>query len=153
MARWEDGSGLGTWYAHSSDVTYNLIFIAQVPGSIFNHSSTPNVSYIVDAEHACIRYTTMRPIAPAEELCIFYGNKLWFDDRSGTPVSSGENSEDEDGLALLSSLELDQAIENPDELIPEDELPFERVAAGEDESEPDGVGETRMLVIFSFDNF
>ncbi|OSX60029.1 hypothetical protein POSPLADRAFT_1086915, partial [Postia placenta MAD-698-R-SB12] len=47
-------------------------------GSLFNHSSSPNVSYIIDTETESIRYTTIRAVTEGEELCIFYGHKLWF---------------------------------------------------------------------------
>ena len=123
----------------------------QTSGSIFNHSTTPNVSYILDTEHACIRYITMRTIAPADELCIFYGSNLWFDDRSSTSAPVEEDSEDEDALARLARLELDQAPENHDELIPEAELPFKKVAVngpGEDEEDSNSVRETSMLPVF-----
>ncbi|KIJ64466.1 hypothetical protein HYDPIDRAFT_45162, partial [Hydnomerulius pinastri MD-312] len=48
-------------------------------GSLFNHSSQPNVSFSVDAARECIVYTSARPINLNEELCIFYGHHLWFD--------------------------------------------------------------------------
>ncbi|KZS99472.1 uncharacterized protein LAESUDRAFT_622207, partial [Laetiporus sulphureus 93-53] len=47
-------------------------------GSLFNHSQSPNVSYIINTKTESIRYTTMRRIETGEELCIFYGHKLWF---------------------------------------------------------------------------
>ncbi|KAG1774839.1 hypothetical protein EV702DRAFT_974229 [Suillus placidus] len=55
-------------------------------GSLFNHSSHPNVSYAIDPAHECIRYTSTRTVNPEEELCIFYSHKLWFD-----PVGTTEN--------------------------------------------------------------
>ncbi|KAG1822950.1 uncharacterized protein BJ212DRAFT_1263860 [Suillus subaureus] len=55
-------------------------------GSLFNHSSHPNLSYMIDPVHECIRYTSARTINPEEELCIFYGHQLWFD-----PVGTTEN--------------------------------------------------------------
>ncbi|KAG2100418.1 uncharacterized protein F5147DRAFT_710294 [Suillus discolor] len=57
-------------------------------GSIFNHSSHPNVLYTIDPAHQCIRYTSTRTINPEEEMCIFYGQNLWFD-----PVGTAENLE------------------------------------------------------------
>lgn len=35
--------------------------------------------YTLDSTNDCIRYTSTRSIKPDEELCIFYGHKLWFD--------------------------------------------------------------------------
>lgn len=49
------------------------------PGSIMNHSDTqPNVSYTLDKATLTIRFSTSRPIHPGDELCIYYGQKLWF---------------------------------------------------------------------------
>ncbi|KAH7922040.1 hypothetical protein BV22DRAFT_992990, partial [Leucogyrophana mollusca] len=48
-------------------------------GSLFNHSSSPNVSYTTDSREDRIRYTTTRLVDQDEELCIFYGHKLWFE--------------------------------------------------------------------------
>lgn len=41
---------------------------------------------MIDPAHECIRYTSTRTVNPGEELCIFYGHKLWFD-----PVGTAEN--------------------------------------------------------------
>jgi tRNA-specific adenosine deaminase 3 len=49
-------------------------------GSLFNHSATPNVSYTLHPETLTIHYQTTRPVATWEELCICYGDKLWFED-------------------------------------------------------------------------
>lgn len=51
-------------------------------GSMFNHDSEPNVGFIRDIANSLIRYVTLRPIEKNEELCISYGNHLWFDDGS-----------------------------------------------------------------------
>ncbi|KAI8087480.1 hypothetical protein BDF21DRAFT_414495 [Thamnidium elegans] len=51
-------------------------------GSMFNHDSEPNVGFIRDIANNLIRYVTLRPITKNEELCISYGNHLWFDDGS-----------------------------------------------------------------------
>lgn len=91
---------------------------------------------------------TIRSIAPADELCIFYGSKLWFDDRSGTPALAGDDDEDEDPLVRLANIEWDQANEGPNELAPEAKLPFEGVGVTEpegDEEGSSGVGETSLL--------
>ena len=57
-------------------------------GSLFNHSDQPNVDYRVappftgeDANadpQGRVVYRCSRPIAPGEELCIYYGPDLWF---------------------------------------------------------------------------
>lgn len=49
-------------------------------GSMFNHNSTPNVGFIRDITNSLIRYVTLRDIEPEEELCISYGDHLWFED-------------------------------------------------------------------------
>ncbi|KII86899.1 hypothetical protein PLICRDRAFT_66319, partial [Plicaturopsis crispa FD-325 SS-3] len=47
-------------------------------GSLFNHSENPNVSFVLDPSSESIRYTTFRTVREGEELCIFYGHRLWF---------------------------------------------------------------------------
>ena len=69
----------------------------------------------------------MRPIAPGDDLCIFYGTKVWFEDSSGSPAPSGEEEKHEDLWTHLASVELDQMDEDPGELIPETELPSEKL--------------------------
>ncbi|RUS13199.1 hypothetical protein BC937DRAFT_95686 [Endogone sp. FLAS-F59071] len=49
-------------------------------GSIFNHSRRPNVGFVRDTERGVIRYLTTKEIEPGEELCISYGDHLWFED-------------------------------------------------------------------------
>lgn len=56
-------------------------------GSLFNHSEQPNVTYSLDVATDSIRYTAVRDVQEGEELCIFYGHKLWFD-----PVGSEYSS-------------------------------------------------------------
>ncbi|KAF8591050.1 hypothetical protein K439DRAFT_1402625, partial [Ramaria rubella] len=109
-------------------------------GSIFNHASRPNVSYILDNEHACITYVTMRPVDPGDELCIFYGNKLWFEDGSRSFTPEEEDEEGEDVWTRLASVDLHQKDEKLHELVPEPELPFERVTViGEEEEESNSI--------------
>ncbi|GJE88341.1 SET domain-containing cytidine deaminase-like protein [Phanerochaete sordida] len=113
-------------------------------GSLFNHSRTPNVSYTLDPDTESIRYTTTRVIEEGEELCIFYGHKLWFeptdiedatreddepdDGWGGLSLVGNEEAEDEDPLAFL----LDG---DDEEIIPEDQLPFVRMKLIDDEAE------------------
>jgi SET domain-containing protein len=59
-------------------------------GSMFNHDSQPNVGFIRDIPNKLIRYVTLRPIAKDEELCISYGNHLWFEDHSQLDKSDSE---------------------------------------------------------------
>lgn len=80
----------------------------------------------------------MRDIAPGEELCIFYGHNLWF-----KPVGLSEKAallselDAEDGWGGLSAVgesadpvssQEESPFEkgDPDEVIPEEELPFTR---------------------------
>jgi SET domain-containing protein len=71
-------------------------------GSLFNHSSKPNVDYRVDGDaDECVRYYAGHsPIAKGQELCISYGATLWFDDADGSGDSSSD--EDQDFLQRLS---------------------------------------------------
>ncbi|KZT42662.1 SET domain-containing protein [Sistotremastrum suecicum HHB10207 ss-3] len=92
-------------------------------GSIFNHSSHPNVTYSIDAEAECIRFTTSRNILEGDELCIFYSHNLWFEDNDvsnesfqnpDTPISNdvaSPDSTEDDGIST--------------DLFPDDLLPFE----------------------------
>ncbi|KAG8893418.1 hypothetical protein FRC01_013606, partial [Tulasnella sp. 417] len=47
-------------------------------GSMMNHEETPNVSYSILREAHCIKFTTMKSVQTGDELCIYYGSKLWF---------------------------------------------------------------------------
>lgn len=99
-------------------------------GSMFNHSKEPNVGFQRDFENKMIRYTTLRDVAPGEELCISYGPNLWFPDMededkavredkddsddsgcqgsgSRSPRSEFSDSEDETGDGFLSRLQID----------------------------------------------
>lgn len=64
-------------------------------GSMFNHDSKPNVGFIRDIPNKLIRYVTLRPIEAGEELCISYGNHLWFEDNSNSNEQPLSESEDE----------------------------------------------------------
>ena len=50
-------------------------------GSLFNHSSRPNVDYRVHEETLTIDSFAARDVPAGEELCIYYGpdEELWFD--------------------------------------------------------------------------
>lgn len=62
-------------------------------GSMFNHDREPNVGFIRDIPNKLIRYVTLRNIAQDEELCISYGNHLWFEDHSQLDKSDSEQEE------------------------------------------------------------
>jgi SET domain-containing protein len=60
---------------------------------LFNHSATPNVSYTLHPETLTIHYQTTRPVAAWEELCICYGDKLWFEDANAGGTDGGRGRE------------------------------------------------------------
>ncbi|KAJ6508910.1 hypothetical protein C8R45DRAFT_1208497 [Mycena sanguinolenta] len=116
-------------------------------GSLFNHSNFPNLSFIIDSSNHLIHYTTTRHIEPDEELCIYYGSKLWFN-----PVEHGgtsDSQETEDGWGGLSSVNVDlNSTENTlpcffqgsvDVVVPEEDLPFERLKPPPDEETADTI--------------
>lgn len=51
-----------------------------VIGSLFNHSTSPNVTFTLSFSNYTIEYKTFRPIEVGEELLIFYGHAARFDD-------------------------------------------------------------------------
>ncbi|KAK6431839.1 hypothetical protein LTR95_011996 [Oleoguttula sp. CCFEE 5521] len=82
-----------------SQVTQAIIFGL---GSLFNHSSNPNVVWTRDLERECVVYKTLRDIAEGEELCISYGGpgRLTFVDVDYDPREAEAESW-EDGLGKL----------------------------------------------------
>ena len=116
-------------------------------GSLFNHSQQPNVTYTLDSKTESIRYTTTRRIEEGEELCIFYGHKLWFDavdarssdtqlddpDDGWGGLASVEIVEDE--LSELDKVVLRYADGDPQETVSEDDLPFIRIKLYRDDEE------------------
>ncbi|TFK73590.1 cytidine deaminase-like protein [Pluteus cervinus] len=111
-------------------------------GSLFNHSATPNLSFIVDAVTESIRYLTIGQINPGDELCIFYGHNLWFQPleistavEDSTPVVPDEG----DGWSALPGLDevplnpFDNG--DPTETIAESDLPFIRYRPPPEEEE------------------
>ncbi|KAJ7147514.1 hypothetical protein C8R43DRAFT_1088552 [Mycena crocata] len=114
-------------------------------GSLFNHSNHPNVSYTIDATSDCIHYTTTRDVEPEEELCIYYGSNLWFD-----PIATGANDlsfeeRADDGWGGLSSLDIPQNSlpsffdGSIDDVVPEEDLPFERFKPPPEEETADTI--------------
>ncbi|CAO3654419.1 unnamed protein product [Mucor hiemalis] len=63
-------------------------------GSMFNHNSTPNVGFIRDITNKLIRYVTLREIEKEEELCISYGDHLWFEDDTKQELQLSESEEE-----------------------------------------------------------
>ncbi|PIL35340.1 transcription factor [Ganoderma sinense ZZ0214-1] len=127
-------------------------------GSLFNHSQRPNVSYAADPATESIRYTTSRRILPDEELCTFYGHKLWFN-----PVDVGDGvlsealevgddgwgglsgvREDEDEPSIAEQSLFDDFSEgDPEQIISEEELPFKRLKLTPEEEEEEDMVSVR----------
>ncbi|KAI5896661.1 cytidine deaminase-like protein [Schizophyllum commune H4-8] len=144
-------------------------------GSLFNHSSAPNVSYTLDPTTESIRYTTTRHILPGEELCIFYGHKLWFAEVDA--VDGPRNIPDadvptDDGFGGLAGLEMDKvgeenALAGPsngptaksilgpcpyddgpdDDLLQDEDLPFIWLKPPPEEEEPGSVRTIRAWAV------
>lgn len=54
-----------------------------------NHDDNPNVSYSLIRDLCYIKFTVAKAIQPGDELCIYYGSKLWFPSRTnGVPQDS-----------------------------------------------------------------
>ncbi|KAG8752367.1 hypothetical protein FRC14_007093 [Serendipita sp. 396] len=80
-------------------------------GALFNHSSSPNVTYIKRKEHDSIEYKTTKDVGPGEELCIFYGHTLWFPDASRTQTVVQHQSDDWDTADAATTWETMAAID------------------------------------------
>lgn len=128
-------------------------------GSLFNHSDPPNVSFKLDTSTDSIRYITTRDIQTGEELCIFYGHKLWF-----TPVGGVTEENDvrttyedpHDGWGGLSIVEFDEqsitsvnpfAEGNAEEPLVEGDLPFMRYKLPPEEETPETVRTIQAWVV------
>ena len=116
-------------------------------GSLFNHSDSPNVSYSIDTATESIRYTTACAVDPDEELCIHYGSNLWFKPAE-IPISDERSRIDtelveEDGWGGLSAVageassskRILEDMPNPNEILPDEDLPFTRVKLTSDEDD------------------
>jgi hypothetical protein len=126
------GGKTGEW--HSPSVSVRLVIDAArrslvsdyslIAGSLFNRSDTPNVSYSIDTATESIRFTTARAVEPDEEFCVRY---------SHDPSLS---SDDDNAAALVGDTPnhvLLQATPDPNEILPDDDLPFTRVKMTSDE--------------------
>ncbi|KAG6874780.1 hypothetical protein C0992_006581 [Termitomyces sp. T32_za158] len=123
MGRWKDGSRTGTWSTES------------------------------------IRYTTVRDIVPDEELCIFYGHNLWFEPAGVSEKAASPSELDaEDGWGGLSAVgenadpvpsQEESPFEkgDPDEVIPEEELPFTRYKLPPEEEDLDSIRTVEAWVV------
>mmetsp|Transcript_31153 Transcript_31153/g.38483 ORF Transcript_31153/g.38483 Transcript_31153/m.38483 type:complete len:85 (+) Transcript_31153:609-863(+) len=73
-------------------------------GSLFNHNDMPNVDYRVDSAKEIITYTSCTDIQSGEELNIYYGSKLWFNDvNKEADEIDGNSSEDSSEETFFNS--------------------------------------------------
>jgi hypothetical protein len=96
---------------------------------LFNHAENPNVSYSVDVARERIVYTSARAIQPDEELCIFYGHRLWFDPVDGPPCRDPDLDENTDPWGGLADIQGhtdddDVSASASKDIVAEDDLPF-----------------------------
>ena len=149
--------GLGN-AIHAVSRNVSLSIYAPSLGSLFNHSQKPNVLYTIDPTTDSIRYTTSRRVLPDEELSIFYGHKLWFEPADAADGISAEAMEEHDdewgGLGGVGTDEDDFDVAgrsmfegfsegDPDQVIPEEELPFKRLKLTPDEEEEEDMDSVR----------
>jgi tRNA-specific adenosine deaminase 3 len=100
------------------------LFKYKTAGSLFNHSESPNVSFLLDTARESIRYTTVKDVEEGEEMCIFYGHKLWFEPAGLRTAVTTTSEEENDGWGGLFGV-LDS--NNDDEVVKEEDLPFEKL--------------------------
>ncbi|KAJ7857724.1 hypothetical protein B0H14DRAFT_3108151 [Mycena olivaceomarginata] len=101
-------------------------------GSLFNHSNTPNANDL-------IHYTTTRPVEPGEELCIYYGSTLWFD-LADPAVASDTPDELERRVGRPVLFPVPPFFRGAvDDILPEEELPFERFKPPPEEETADSI--------------
>ncbi|XP_006462692.1 hypothetical protein AGABI2DRAFT_49784, partial [Agaricus bisporus var. bisporus H97] len=128
-------------------------------GSLFNHSDPPNVNFTLDIPNDSIRYIASRDIEAEEELCIFYGHKLWFDPAEGAvkEYPSRDSQGDSDEWGGLNSIDYDRMTRvipaNPfvggdaEEILCEEDLPFVRYKVPAEEEELGTVRTTQAWVV------
>ncbi|GAA6016511.1 hypothetical protein JCM10207_002822 [Rhodosporidiobolus poonsookiae] len=73
-------------------------------GSLFNHSSTPNVSYSLDHAQYTISYRAAKPIQAGEELCIFYGHSVSFANSASSGAAANDVESVDDGWGGLGAV-------------------------------------------------
>ncbi|OJA16836.1 hypothetical protein AZE42_03632 [Rhizopogon vesiculosus] len=119
-------------------------------GSLFNHSTHPNVIYMLDRAHECIKYASARTINPDEELCIFYGHKLWFDPVGIVETLEPQLSLDQhdqpaffDILAIYDEADDTELLgsSDPNDILESDALPFtwKKLQVDEEEENMDDI--------------
>ncbi|EST06690.1 SET domain protein [Kalmanozyma brasiliensis GHG001] len=79
-------------------------------GSLFNHSGTPNVKWMLDRETHSIRYSTVRGVEAGEELTISYGTgRMWWEpemtlEEKGKIEAERRRGEDAGAEAMMMGL-------------------------------------------------
>lgn len=77
-------------------------------GSLFNHSRQPLLSYKLDVAARLIHYTTTRDVLQGQELTIFYGTNLWFEENQElVAVESPYQEHMDDPDSFLAAISLD----------------------------------------------
>lgn len=71
---------------------------------MFNHSSLhQNIGWEREIKNGVVIYKTLRDVEEGEELCISYGDRLWFED-----ADVGKEEEEEgDGMDVLGGICVD----------------------------------------------
>jgi SET domain-containing protein len=74
---------------------------------MFNHSSQhQNVGWERDVTNKLIVYKTLRTVEVGEELCISYGDRLWFEDADAGAEEVEEDEGEGDGTGMLGGIEV-----------------------------------------------
>ncbi|BGP26646.1 tRNA-specific adenosine deaminase subunit tad3 [Rhodotorula toruloides] len=87
-------------------------------GSLFNHSSLPNVTYSLDYSQYTISYRTAKPVQRGDELTIFYGHSVRFSNSDvAAPLDLQVDTDaEEDGWGGLGNLDsFDGKLEQADD--------------------------------------
>jgi tRNA-specific adenosine deaminase 3 len=117
-----------------------ILEITCIGGSLFNHSQQPNVTFVLDSDTESIRYSTTRDVRAGEELHIFYGHKLWFEDVNAQFSECNSDNFANDEWGGLTAVETwgkeDTGSDTERDLpVPEEDLPFNRVSLSNDPEE------------------
>ncbi|KAH9038244.1 hypothetical protein EDB85DRAFT_1934288 [Lactarius pseudohatsudake] len=127
-------------------------------GSLFNRSDSPNVSYSIDTTTESIRFTTTRAVEPDEELCVRYSHGPSLSSEGPGPDGSAEPADDDRGglsAALVVGEEAPnhvlQATPDPNEILPDDDLPFTRVKLTSDEDDEETAETVRTVRAWAVD--
>ncbi|KAI9465019.1 hypothetical protein BJY52DRAFT_1209858 [Lactarius psammicola] len=125
-------------------------------GSLFNRSDTPNVLYSIDTATESIRFTTARAVEPDEELCVHYSHDPNHSSEEPGPDGSAELADDGCGglpAALVSEAPNHVLLATPDpnEILPDDDLPFTRVKLTSDEDDEETAETVRTVQAWAVD--